>query len=173
MRRGDPLHVEVDIVPTEHSPRFDVGDLPPLVRFVLDRVGERGEWSIAVVLTSDEHVRRLHRDFMGLDTETDVMTFPAVPAPGSSAQGGDIVVAVGRAAVQAVEAGHDVGDEIRFLVVHGVLHLAGWTDATDEQRAAMLARQGELIAEFKARRRGGEGARRPGGQVVRWLRPPC
>ena len=84
---------------------------------------------------------------MGLDTPTAVMTFPSDGEEGG-AGGGDIVVSVERAAEQAVDFGQTPAEEIRFLVVHGLLHLCGWDDATTAQRTRMLERQSELLSAF-------------------------
>ena len=45
--------------------------------------------------------------------------------------------------------GHSPDEEIAFLVVHGLLHLAGWRDDTEEQRQGMLARQDDLIERWR------------------------
>lgn len=119
-------------------------EVASLCRYVLGREGGTGEWPLSVVLTTDQHLRELHGEFMGLDSETDIMTFPV----GDELPGGDIVISVDRAAEQCADAGHTLRQEVLFLVSHGLLHLAGWDDATDDQRAAMLARQAALIAEW-------------------------
>ena len=117
-------------------------------RFVLEQAGGTGSWSVSVVLTSNDHLRRLHRDFLGMDTETDVMTFPT-DSPEGADHGGDIVVSVDQAVAQAPEFGLSPPEELTFLVVHGLLHLCGRDDATDEQRTAMLEEQRQLIDAFQ------------------------
>ena len=109
-----------------------------------------GSWGVAGVLTDDERRRALQRDYLGVDAPTDVMTFPlGEVVPGlSAAGGGDVVVSVERAQEQAAEFGNTPAQEVRFLVVHGLLHLCGWDDATDDDRARMLARQAALLAAF-------------------------
>jgi probable rRNA maturation factor len=140
----DSLSTEVDVVVgADNLLPIDVTHLAELVRFALRALGATGCWSVAVVLTSDEHLRQLHRDFMGIDEETDVMTFPHGDEPG-----GDIVISVERAAEQAGDYGHNAAKEIDFLAVHGVLHLCGWDDDSPELRAKMLARQTEIIAAY-------------------------
>jgi rRNA maturation RNase YbeY len=140
-----PLSLDLNFVNLHDvSDAIDSITLSGLVEFALRKIGARGEWIVAIVLTSDEHLRQLHRDFMGIDEETDVMTFPN----GEDDSGGDIIVSVQRAAEQGLEAGLTVEEEIRFLVVHGLLHLNGWEDDTPERRVRMLARQSEIIAAF-------------------------
>ncbi len=153
---GD-LALDLDvIVEAELPPDLDLDALRDLVGFVLRSEGVTGSWAVAGVLTDDERLRALHRDFMGLDTETDVMTFPLAETGSDTdpdqGQGGDIVVSVERAAAQAPAYGHTTAQEIAFLVVHGLLHLCGWTDRTAQERAAMLAHQTALLEEFAATR---------------------
>lgn len=145
-----PLLLEVDVVAqTAILFEFDAGSLPGLAEFVLAAEQMHGPWSIAIALVSDDMLRAMHRDFMGIDTETDVMTFPG-EIDSSGARGGDIVVSVDRAAEQAADVGHRAWDEIRFLIVHGLLHLCGWNDASEPERWLMLERQQDLIERFDA-----------------------
>ncbi len=149
----DHLDLELDVVTETVPPSgVDLRRLPSLARFVLEREGASGAWSVAVVFTDDGRLRALHRTFMGLDTETDVMTFPSSePGRGvDAATGGDVVVSVERAAAQAADYGHSASEEVRFLVVHGLLHLCGWDDRTPDQRDRMLERQARLLAAFDA-----------------------
>ncbi|MGH2562006.1 MAG: rRNA maturation RNase YbeY [Thermomicrobiales bacterium] len=125
-------------------------DVEFLVRGILQREGARGHWVVSIVLTTNDRLRILHRDFLGIDEATDVMTFPVQSILGEQAIGGDIVVSAERAAEQAGEYGHTTEEEIKFLVVHGLLHLCGWTDETSTSRDAMLSRQDQLIVDFEA-----------------------
>ncbi len=131
---------------------LDLSALPALARGALLAEGATGRWDVTLVLTSDDALQALHRAFMGDDSPTDVMTFPFGEAlPGSAASGapagGEIVVSVDRAAAQA-PAGTTAAEEVRFLLLHGLLHLLGHNDATDDARAAMLERQAALLAAF-------------------------
>jgi probable rRNA maturation factor len=132
-----------------------------LVRFVLCREGATGRWVVTVALTTDQQLQKLHRDFMGIDEPTDVMTFPYEPTDGPA--GGDIAVSVERAAAQGPENGLDAVAEVEFLIAHGLLHLLGWDDAQANDRLAMLARQTALLADFE-RGQEGIGCRRNGGR---------
>lgn len=123
----------------------DAAKLESLVRHALTAEKQTGEWDISIALVSDDELRRLHRDFMGLDSVTDIMTFPY----GGDALGGDIAISVDRAAEQAPEYGLSAWEEIRFLAVHGVLHLCGWDDGDDEARRRMLTRQAEIVESWE------------------------
>jgi probable rRNA maturation factor len=93
------------------------------------------------LIAGDAELRRLNRDFRGQDYPTDVLSFPAacptnatvgqaVP-PASSAFLGDIAISLPRARAQARAFGHGIEQEIRILMLHGVLHLCGHDHETD------------------------------------------
>jgi len=93
---------------------------------------------IACLITDDRELRRLNRVFRGQNYATDVLSFP-------SDGGGEIAISLDRAMEQAREYGHGVADEVRILMLHGVLHLAGMDHEAD---AGEMAR-----AEIRWRRR--------------------
>ena len=90
------------------------------------------------LITGDADLRRLNRQFLGKDYATDVLSFPAsgprFPAPDPGL--GSIAVSLGRARAQAREFGHQTEDEIRILMLHGVLHLLGHDHESDNGRMA-------------------------------------
>jgi len=110
-------------------------------RVVSDRVAG-GRW-FCCLLTDDRELRRLNRQFLGRDYPADVLSFPThrtstkryVPA-GATPSLGELAISVQRAAAQARDFGHSVEDEIRILMLHGVLHLAGMDHESDHGRMA-------------------------------------
>jgi len=86
-------------------------------------------------ITNDAELRMLNARFLGKDYETDVLSFPAA----DGADGiGDIAISMQRARAQAREWRHSAEDEIRILMLHGVLHLLGMdheSDAGEMKRA--------------------------------------
>lgn len=130
-------------------------DLPDVeieraVTHALECEEQSGEWVVSVVLTDDAEMQQMHADFMDIDEPTDVMTFPSDFATDEE-HGGDIVISVERATEQGSENGLTPEQEVVFLAVHGVLHLCGWGDHTDEDRAAMLERQRVIIESQEQR----------------------
>ena len=108
---------------------------------------------MTVVLTDDVGIQQLNHDFLGIDAPTDVLSFsaqedgsPFVGAPEASSYLGDVIISYPQAVAQAKEMGHPVGQEIDLLVVHGTLHLLGYDHVTSEERAAMWARQDEILS---------------------------
>jgi probable rRNA maturation factor len=90
------------------------------------------------LITGDAELRRLNGRFLGRDYPTDVLSFPAGPALGAGAAPplGEIAISARRAAAQAREHGHSLSDEVRILMLHGLLHLLGLDHETDRGRMA-------------------------------------
>ena len=75
-------------------------------------------------ITSDAELQSLNARFRGADYPTDVLSF----------EGGDIAISLQRARAQAREWGHTIEDEIRILMLHGVLHVMGMDHENDSGR---------------------------------------
>ncbi len=89
--------------------------------------------SINVVLVDDEALHQMNRTFLGHDYKTDVITFGLEQQPLE----GEIYISLERAREQAAEYRTGLYQEIFRLAIHGALHLAGYDDATTEEREAM------------------------------------
>jgi probable rRNA maturation factor len=146
---SERLDLSYSLVNEAEAPLGVAGDmLETLAAFVLSAEGATGSWEITVALVDDARLQSLHRDFMGIDSPTDIMTFPADESAGET-QGGELVISVDHALTQAVAWGLTPREEIVFLVVHGLLHLCGWRDDSDEERTRMLERQHVLINQWR------------------------
>jgi probable rRNA maturation factor len=134
-------------------------ELQAVVAYTLAAEGVTVPVALTVVLVDDAAIHALNRQFLAHDEPTDVITFPLdssedeffLPA-GAVRELGEIYVSCERAAAQSAEWDTTPAREVRFLVVHGVLHLLGWDDATAEDRALMLERQDALLAAWAAKR---------------------
>jgi probable rRNA maturation factor len=98
----------------------------------------------SILLTDDRTLRRLNRDFRGLDKATNVLSFPATAA----AYQGDVAVAYGVTQREAKAAGKHFADHAAHLVVHGVLHLAGHDHQRPKDAKAMEALEVKILARF-------------------------
>lgn len=85
---------------------------------------------VGVLLTGDDAVRELNRQFRRKDKPTDVLSFPA--AENAAGIAGDLVISLETALRQAAERSHSLETEIKVLLLHGLLHLAGYDHETDE-----------------------------------------
>jgi probable rRNA maturation factor len=108
---------------------------------------------VSVLLTTDTALRRLNRQFRGKNKPTDVLSFPAAPMEASrrvsksASQLGDIAISAETGRRQAAEHGHSLGAEIRILMLHGLLHLAGCDHETDS--GEMARKEIKLRARLK------------------------
>lgn len=87
--------------------------------------------SVTCLVTDDRELHRLNRDFRNKDAATDVLSFS--PADGSAAE---MAISLDRAAEQAADFGHSLDEELRILMLHGLLHLAGMDHETDRGEMA-------------------------------------
>jgi probable rRNA maturation factor len=94
---------------------------------------------VTVLLTTDAAIRDLNRRFRGKNKATDVLSFPA---EGLGAEGiaGDVAISVTTAMKQAREQGHSLSTEIKVLILHGILHLAGYDHEADDGKMARRER---------------------------------
>ncbi len=92
-------------------------------------------------------MRRLNRTFRKKNKATDVLSFPAPPE--AEGMTGDLAISLDTAARQAAEQGHTLRDEVRILLLHGLLHLAGEDHESDS--GEMAARESELRGRLKLR----------------------
>ncbi|MGD0830730.1 MAG: rRNA maturation RNase YbeY [Terracidiphilus sp.] len=97
----------------------------------------RGE--VAVQLTTDTAIRKLNRQFRGKNKATDVLSFPAAGI-GAEEIAGDLAISLPTARKQAVQQGHSLSIELKVLILHGLLHLAGHDHEADQGQMARRER---------------------------------
>ena len=101
--------------------------------------------SVSVMVTDSREMRSLNSRFRGKNQATDVLSFPAHALGNGFA--GDIAVSLDIAARNARSLGHSVGKEVQILVLHGILHLAGYDHEGDS--GAMAEKERRLRRRFK------------------------
>lgn len=89
---------------------------------------------VDIILVGDAEIRRLHKQWFGENTVTDVITFPVEDKPPILAE---IYIGMGRCKRQAKQFGVATSNELCRLAVHGALHIAGYTDDTEANRLHM------------------------------------
>jgi rRNA maturation RNase YbeY len=102
--------------------------------------------SLAVIIIDDEALRRMHDQYLGDDTYTDVMTFNL--GEGRAVEG-EIYISLDRAREQAAAYGVSLPEELARLIIHGILHLAGWDDREPADRRKMKMQEDALVAEAR------------------------
>ena len=98
---------------------------------------------VNVRIVSDTEMVGLHGKYCGLNTITDVLTFPQ-SAPGAPVLV-DIAICVDEASRRAIEIGHPIERELLLYTLHGLLHCTGFDDRTEADHAAMHAEEDRIL----------------------------
>lgn len=94
---------------------------------------DAGPSEVHVLVTGDEKLRELNRDFLGNDRATDVLSFPDGDVlPSGRRLLGQVVISLDAAKRQAADEGHSLLRELTELLLHGTLHLLGYDHASDQ-----------------------------------------
>ncbi len=110
-----------------------------LARFVARARKAAGlEGAVNIVVSNDRELRSLNRRYRGKDRTTDVLSVPAATSTGAAKFAGDVILSAQEAARNARRLGHPVAAEIKVLILHGVLHLAGYDHERDRGRMARI-----------------------------------
>ena len=129
---------------------------------VLDAQGAGGNAEIGLVITGQEKVQELNRDYRGEDRPTDVLAFYMTAAGGqpesestqfvSPPDGmrhlGEVVISYPQAVTQAQEHRHSINKELTILIIHGVLHLLGYDHENTQQKQEMAAREQIILSKI-------------------------
>lgn len=134
-------------VQNQGEPAYEVDDvrLQTAVETVLGQHDVHADSSLTIVISDNEFVRSLNQQYRGVDSHTDILSFPADAPPveieGEPPYLGDLIIAYPYALAQALREGHTVSDSFALLVIHGTLHLLGYDHDTAENKADMWASQ--------------------------------
>jgi len=120
----------------------------PAIRAAIAAAAEfstaKGE--ISILLTDDQAIRVLNRDWRGIDKPTNVLSFPAPATSGEML--GDIAIAYETLVRECEEEGHEFLHHLAHLAVHGYLHLTGYDHQTDAQADAMEGLESKIMAQL-------------------------
>lgn len=136
-----------------------------IIEFTLNELDCPYETEINLILTDNEGIHELNREYRGIDRPTDVLSFPLVDyeTPGVFPEGieeqaedyfnldtgelmlGDIIISAEKVIEQAEEYGHSILREFSFLIVHSMLHLFGYDHMEDEERLIMEDLQKQIL----------------------------
>jgi probable rRNA maturation factor len=108
---------------------------------------------MSLAFIGDRTMRRLNRDYRGIDRTTDVLSFSYLDDPHAGDVLGEIFVSAAVAARQAEEAGCPFPQEVARLAVHGALHVLGYEHDTPSERRRMLDRQNRYVGRHFGGRR--------------------
>lgn len=104
---------------------------------------------VSIVLTDDQAIRTLNREWRKIDKATNVLSFPAAPAGGGEKMFGDIVIAYETLAQECNDEGRDFLHHLAHLTVHGFLHLVGYDHQTDSDADEMEGIESKIMSAMK------------------------
>ena len=131
--------------------------LREVVEAVLSSEKDNRPVELSLIITSDEEVHKLNRDYRGIDSTTDVISFALsenkddtefVTPPDRISRLGEVIISYPQAASQARENKQTIKAELAWLVVHGLLHLLGYDHQDDKSEAIMRKREDKILKEI-------------------------
>ena len=132
--------------------------LEEVVRRVLSLVCPGNKAELGVVITGQEKIKELNRQYLGRDRPTDVIAFHMlnggegdsfVQPPDGQIHLGEVVISYPQALQQAGEEGHSAGREMAVLMVHGILHLLGYQDEEPGLKRRMRDKEHEILTQIE------------------------
>ncbi len=138
------IHIQVD---EEYWSTVDASEIRRAASAACTVAGLPAISDFTIVITGDDQVRTLNREYRKIDNTTDVLAFPSDEKDPETGRGylGDIIISHPRASQQAAKSGHSSQDEMCLLAIHGTLHLAGHDHAEKEQEKAMFTLQRKAL----------------------------
>lgn len=124
---------------------FVLHDPPRLRQWIQDVIARESGilHALSFIFCSDGYLHQLNVEYLDHDTLTDVITFPYLDPPNVE---GDIFISADRVRDNAAELGITFDRELRRVMIHGVLHLCGYSDKTPEEKEIMTQREDEALA---------------------------
>ena len=150
----DDIPYDITIEVVVDAPALDTEVLHRLAARVMAGEEVAPETALAILVTSDDEVRQLNHQFLGIDEPTDVLSFPDesddfVQGAADEPLLGDIAIALPTAERQAAEAGHSLAAELAHLLTHGILPLRGHDHVNGpEEEAEMRAREEHYLGDL-------------------------
>jgi probable rRNA maturation factor len=136
--------ITIDMAPPSVAHGLQPSSLTRFVNRARTIIGLRGQ--VDILLSSDQTLRHLNKTFRGKNKPTDVLSFPA-PSAFAAKHAGDLAISLETAARQAAAHGHPLPDEVKILLLHGLLHLSGEDHETDN--GEMAAREATLRRQLR------------------------
>jgi probable rRNA maturation factor len=136
--------IAIDRIPNSKNHVLSPSGLARFFHQARTAVGLKGK--VDVLLATDNTLRELNKKFRGKDKPTDVLSFPA-PTEIADQHAGDLAISLETAARQASTYGHTLRDEVKILLLHGLLHLSGLDHETDN--GSMATREANLRRELR------------------------
>ena len=157
--------MEIDVIFDEgFEDCLDINWLQGVIGAALNAENTGDNLEMSLLITGQEKVHQLNRDFRGKDKPTDVLSFAMldelpsgeseddfsfVAPPDGIKHLGEIIISFPQAVIQAEEHGHSVKKEVAILAIHGVLHLLGYDHIKDDEAEQMEARERVILKSIE------------------------
>jgi probable rRNA maturation factor len=134
-----------------HGYPIDAAQLERRVARALHLLEMSDSAQVGVALVDNFTIQQMNRDYRAVDAPTDILSFPTdIPDElldeiADDVYLGDLVIAYPYVEAQAAQLGHTMADTLALLLVHGLLHLVGYTHDTPQNKAQMWAEQARLL----------------------------
>jgi len=134
-----------------------IENVHPQMKLKLDKLRETAQKALPqtnmenlrlnLILADDAYITNLNHKFRGRDWPTDVLSFPfpGERLPTEERIWGEVYISLDRAATQARDYGVRLEDEVRRLIIHGILHLLGYDHQTKEEEKVMREKEDQLL----------------------------
>ncbi|MBZ0317940.1 MAG: rRNA maturation RNase YbeY [Anaerolineae bacterium] len=147
------LQIAEDVILVDAMPADALMELETLTAEVMGKLDFVPDTGVSIYVAIDKYVQSLNQQYRRVNATTDVLTFPAEPMPEEfedeeAPYAGDIILAYQHILEQAAQSNHAPADEFGLLVIHGLLHLAGYDHDTPGRQKVMWEKQAELLALF-------------------------
>jgi probable rRNA maturation factor len=146
------LSSKVSVLNRQNRVPVDRRKIGAAARRILKALGYEG-YELTVVLVDDLEITRLNRQYLRHNRPTNVISFPMMDGTPESLRSrvlGDVVISAETAQRDAGEAGEKTGDEILFLMIHGILHLTGYDhEGSAAERRKMETKEKEFFERLK------------------------
>ncbi len=133
------------VIVADSTARLDkpqIQNIKKSIRLVLRKLGQPSDMELSVLFTDDSEMRRLNSDYRGINKTTDVLSFPQDPGLKLL---GDIVISLDTATRHSEHYDLTLEQEIKQLLVHGILHLLGYDHKKKSERERMREKEREII----------------------------
>ena len=151
------------LIEEDFEEQLETSWLQSIARQVLVVQDAGANAELGLVITSQQRVQELNRNYLGRDEPTDVLAFHMTPQAGETVADvppfitppdgmlhlGEVIISYPQAVIQAEERQHSVKKELAILIIHGVLHLLGYDHAEPEQQRQMSARETQILGSLQ------------------------
>ncbi len=151
------------LIDRDFEKHLEASWLQSIARQVLVAQGVGSNAELGLVITTQERIQELNKNYLGRDEPTDVLAFymistaeetatdvtPFVTPPDGVLHLGEVIISYPQAVKQAEERQHSVRKELAILIIHGVLHLLGYDHAELEQERQMSIREAEILSSVE------------------------